>query len=221
MSFDVDAKFSLHFDRLDGEIGRKIYFGTDFMIRPFFGIEGLLLSQIIKERHLTVFQSLDNGDPVKDLLTVDNKNRLLSIGPKGGFNGSFYLGKGFGFSGALSGSILWGRFHIKQQFDQNDTYLNGTVLILGEELIDHSHYASIFNCDINLGVEWSYLFSNDKKMVTLKFGWEDHFYTNINRFQNYYIEEVNSSNAIYSFDRNLQKGNLALSGFTFGCSLYY
>jgi hypothetical protein len=217
----ASANWRLNFNRLDWEFGRKLQFGSHFMLRPFLGLEGLITTQKLHENTNIYYQSLDTGLPVLDIVKSKDKGRFMALGARAGFSTEIDLGLGFDLYGNIAGSILWGFFKIKQSLTQTDQYATGETTLLGKESLDHSHHASIFNFDIGIGIDWKYKFQKSLRELGLKFGWEQHIFTDINRFQNFYLTEVSSDGAVYSFDRNMQKGNLALSGFTFGLSFLY
>lgn len=214
--FEVDAKWSLNFNRLDWEFGRKILFGHNFLLRPYFGLEGLIVDQKFHLNTDTVFLNLDDGLQATDIIESKNKNALLSIGAEGGFNAHFCLGRGFEFYGNFAGSILWGKFRMKQNYNQTDYFSSGNSNELIDQTKELSQGGSIFNCDLGIGFDWRHYFQKSKLELLLKFGWEQHYYTDIVRFQDFYLQQVSAGSAAY-----LSNGNLSLSGFTFGILLIY
>lgn len=213
--------WNFHFNRIDWEFGRKLALASDFLMRPLIGLEGVWIGQTVSESVQTTFTELNEGLPSTNLIEIKNKGRFLGIGSKVGLDTVFHLGAGFSFYGSAMGNILWGRFQIDQILAQTDVFLNATEVDLGSESIDHSHFASIFNWDLDLGFSWKHIFPKRGRSITLKFGWEQHFYSNMDRFQNFYVEDIVGKSALFAFDRNLQKGNLSLSGFSFGVLLTF
>ena len=214
--FQVGAKWILNFNRLDWEFGRKLLFGQNFFFRPFFGLEGLDIDQTFNLNTNTTFLNLDDGLPATDIIKSKNRDSLLSVGALSGFNASFYLGSGFEFYGNFSGSILWGKFRIKQKYSQTDFYSSGSSNQLIKQTKKLSQSGSIFNCDIGIGFDWRHHFQKSKLDLLLKLGWEQHYYTDIIRFQDFYLQQASLGTAAYS-----SNGNLSLSGFTFGVVLGY
>lgn len=217
---EVDASWRLRFQRADLELGRKLPFGNTFTLRPFCGVQAIRIDQKLEANTDTFFQSLASGSPVKDTIDTYNTNRLMAIGGRMGLGGSCLLGCGFNLYGNFSGSVLWGQFKIKQTYNQKDAYPNEQRTSIAKEFIEHSHNASIFNFDAAAGIKWNHSFCH-KYELGITLGWEEHFYTNINRFQNFCVYQINSANTIYSFNHNEQKGNLSLSGLVLGLSLLY
>lgn len=221
MEFDNASSWKLNFNRIDWELGRKIVIGSDFSLRPFFGLQGLSTTQKVSGSLNTVFLGLYGALPITNVITLNGKNCFDALGLRTGFNGSFHFGYGFDFYGNISGSILWGKFEINQECGQVNVNSEREMIALSKETIDHSHQASIFNCDLGLGFDWKHCFVKTKQVVLLRFGWEQHFYTDINRFQNFCIGQIDGGNRAPFFDRNGQRGNLSLSGFVVGVFFAY
>ncbi len=221
INYQVWGNWLLNFNRCDWEVGKDLSFGPHFTLRPFFGLQGVSIDQSFREKFQSIYLSQLNGALVLDTIHIQNKNLFLGIGSAGGFQGTCHLGRGFSLYGVGMGSILWGHFKIKQSYEQDDLYSTGQSANLGKETIDHSHFASIFNWDLGIGFFWKHPLQKGRYLLTLKCGWEQHFYTNINRYQDFYFSEMNGANVLHSSDRNLQKGNLSLSGFSFGGALQF
>ncbi len=81
------------------------------------------------------------------------------------------------------------------------------------------------NLDLGLGFKWNYWVKEGSNLLTLKFAWEQHLYTNMNQFQvlniplesgfdqnNVKATAFGPSIATTRSDRNLQRGDLSLSG---------
>ncbi len=214
--FEVGEKWGLHFNRLDGALGRKILFGPYFLLEPFFGFEGLQISQTFDLNTDTAFLDLNTGLPATDIVDSKNRNSLLGIGPRAGFKASFYCGAGVGLYGDFGANLVWGKFNIKQKYNQTDYYSSSSPVVLVNQTQRRSQSGSVFNTDLALGVDWRHLFQKSNVELLLKTGWEQHYYTDIVRFQDFYSQQTSSGTAAYTTN-----GNLCLSGFTVGAVLRY
>lgn len=214
--FEVGEEWKLNFNRIDWEFGRKIAFHDHFAMRPFFGIEGLDIGQKFDLDTNTAFLDVNEDLPATNVVTSNNKNLFLAIGARAGFDAFFKVGKGIEFFGNFSGSVLWGRFRIKQHYNETDFFSTGASSVLVSQTKQLSQSDSIFNCDLGLGFNWKHYFLKPRLGLLLKLGWEQHFYTDLVRFQNFYLQQTSSGTAAYFSD-----GNLSLSGLTFGILLDY
>lgn len=214
--FEVGEKWNLHFNRLDLQLGRKIPFGHHFLLEPFFGVEGLDVSQKFDLNTNTVFLDLTTALPATDVVDSKNRNSLLAIGPRAGLIANFGFGAGFGLYGNFGVNILWGKFKIKQKYNETDYYSSGNPIILVDQTKHRSQGGSVLNTDLELGCNWRYLFQKSKIELALKAGWEQHYYIDIVRFQNFYLQQTSSGTASYTTN-----GNLTLSGVTMGILLRY
>lgn len=211
--FEVGTNWTLDFNRIDWELGKKLLF-DHFALRPFFGLEGLYTTQKLVTTTNTIFLDLSTGLPATDLIRSDNKNRFLSIGTRAGFNTNFDLGAGFEFYGDFSGSLLWGNFRIKQKYTQTDVYAGNLSIEVMNKSQQLSQNGSIFNYDLGIGFNWKHSFPKQKFELLLKLGWEQHYFADIVRFQDFYLQQTSLGTAAY-----LSRGNLALSGVVCGIFL--
>ncbi len=214
--FEVGEKWHLHFNRLDLQLGRKLLFGDHFLLEPFFGIEGLDVSQKFNLNVNTIFLDLTTALPATNIVDSKNRNSLLGIGPRAGIKANLDFKAGFGPYANLGLNILWGKFKIKQDYSQTDYYSSGSSTILVDQDKCLSQGGSIFNADLELGFNWRHLFSKPNLELALKAGWEYHYYIDIVRFQDFYLQQMSLGTASYTTN-----GNLALSGLTVGVVLRY
>lgn len=214
--FEVGEKWRLHFNRLDLQLGRKLLFGNHFLLEPFFGIEGLNISQKFDCTVNTVFLDLMTDLPATNVVDSKNKNTLLGIGPRAGFKANFDFKAGFGLYGNCGLNILWGHFKIKQDYNQTDYYSSSNSTVLVDQVKDLSQCGSILNTDLAIGCNWKHLFQKPNLELVLKAGWEQQYYIDIVRFQDFYLQQTTLGTAAYATN-----GNLALSGLTIGVLLRY
>jgi hypothetical protein len=214
--FEVGEKWKLHFNRLDFQLGRKLLFGRYFLLEPFFGVEGLDVSQHFDLNVNTAFLDLVTDLPATNVVDSKNKNSLLGIGPRAGLKANVGFKAGFGLYSNLGVNILWGKFKIKQDYTQIDYYSSNTSVVLVDQTQNVSQGGSIFNADLEVGVNWRYLFQKPHLELALKAGWEQHYYIDIVRFRDFYLQQTSLGTASYTTN-----GNLTLSGLTVGALLRY
>ena len=213
--FKVGEKWNLDFHRLDLQVGRKILFGPHFLFEPFFGLEGLDVSQKFDLNINTVFLDLTTTLPATNTVDSKNSNSLLGIGPGAGFKANWDIKAGFGLYGNFGASILWGKFKIKQDYSQKNHSTSGSTVLVDQEK-DLSQGGCIFNTDLEIGFDWRYLFKKPNMELALKAGWEQHYFVDIVRFQDFYLQQTSLGTAAYTTNENL-----ALSGLTVGVLLRY
>lgn len=139
------------------------------------------------------------------------KSTFSGVGAKAGFGLNYSLWKGLHLYGDLAAGILWGWFNVRQKVQK--TIQNFSLVTNPSEKFNHSHQSSVFNFDIHLGLEWNFLLNANRNSLTFKFGWEQHLFSNMNQFQQF-IQATQTSELTVS--RNVNRGDLSLSGFSFG-----
>ncbi len=214
--FEVTQKWGLHFNRLDLQLGRKLLLGNHFLFEPFLAIEGLDVSQNFKSTVNTAFLDLMTNLPSTNVVDSKNKNLLLGIGPRIGFKANFDFKAGFGLYGNCAINNLWGNFKIKQDYVETDYYSSRDSTILVDQIKKLSQGGTILNTDLEIGFSWRHLFQKPNLELLLKAAWEEHYYINIIRFQDFYLQQRSLGTGAYT-----TKGNLALSGLSVGVLLRY
>ncbi|GEM_PF-5383062 len=214
--FKVGEKWNLHFNRLDLQLGRKILIGHRFLLEPFFGLEGLDVSQKFALNVNTIFLDLTTHLPATNIVDSKNRNAFLGIGPRAGLKANFDFKAGFGLYGIFGINTLWGKFKIKQDYRQKDYYSSSSSTVLVDQDKKLSQSGSIVNTDLEIGFNWRHLFQKPHLEFTLKAGWEQHYYIDIVRFRDFYLQQTSLGTDAYTTN-----GNLTLSGLTVGVLLRY
>jgi len=119
---DLDGKgarinWSLLFNMLDWELGRSCPISQALSMRPFIGIKGGWIHQNI----------LAKVDLITSIGTEKLENHFWGIGPSGGLNTTWTMGRvsshSFNLFGDFSTATMWGNWHV------TDVYNNGSDVL--------------------------------------------------------------------------------------------
>lgn len=117
----IRAKWELDLDYIDLGIGRRSYFGTQFIVEPFFAIKVAWINQKMKE-HITLNAASPSGFPSTIHLKTDNVSNAWGIGPRLGVEGSWYLNCNFSLIGRVAADILFTHYRLwLRQIAKDDT----------------------------------------------------------------------------------------------------
>src|SRR5581483_6538511 len=108
-----------------------------------------------------------------------------------------------------------GKFKIKQKYNETDYYSSSSTVLV-DQVKNLSQDGSILNTDLEIGFNWRYFFQKPNLELALKAGWEQHYYIDVVRFQDFYLQQMSLGTAAYTTN-----GNLTLSGLTVGVLLRY
>lgn len=112
-SIQTDLDWRINYFTWDLAIGRLYSLTPKFVIHPYI----CLRSALIYEKYSNKNQSVN---PLR-FDVIDTKFRALNsvwgLGPRVGSDFSFYFGHGWSFMGGLSGSVIMGRYNIKENVD--------------------------------------------------------------------------------------------------------
>ena len=142
----LTAKWTLSMDLADLYLVRPFYFGTAWTVDPFFGFRGGWIRQYL---HVVgIF-----GSPLQSSF----KSGAWLLGPRGGFQSNWLLGKGFSLFGNLSASLLYTRYTTLAGKNQQDS-----VLLVATE---NGANGLTPNIDTGLGVKWGAHFSGQPAYI--------------------------------------------------------
>jgi hypothetical protein len=187
------AKWSLHLNILDLEMGRSFWVGRHLSLRPFFGVRGAWIDQ-----HFDIHYDYTT-DPI-----TDGKLRAESDfeggGVRAGLDTRFGLWGGWSFYGIASASMLYGFFNC----DFHERWESVKVA----KTRDGFHHAAS-TAQLALGVRWDTYVHRDRYHFGLYAGWEQNIWFGVNKM-NHYFHSLSEGNL------QQMNGDLTLSGGTFG-----
>lgn len=230
-TYSNKSRWKFDFNQLDLEMGREILLVHDMIFRPFWGVRGLETQQKLS---MEVSQPYILGSLSMPVLGMSDsqfraKNRFTGVGIKTGVDTGIALGGGFELSGQITGSLLWGRFSVNEF--QNLIVSFDSIITDANTLNDNYHrkfHSTIYNFDLFLGIKWNYRFSCGQNLLSLKAGWEQHYFSEMNQFQNPDALAVTNqsllTNPAYNtltVNHNFQRGSLSLQGFIFSLALSF
>lgn len=214
-SYSNQASWKFSFNQIDLFIEQPFCIGEQSCLTPYFGLRGLSINQHVKMSGHNVVPA-GSGIPV--FLEASIEPKFSGIGLVGGLEGRFALGCGFDLWGKFGGGLVWGRFQSNQSL--NVEVPDGSAVV-GIESNKLAFWGTSWNANFGLGVEWSCSFNCDTQWLLLTFGWENHLYTKTNNAQNFFLEQFAiTPNTPVTFDRNVQRGDFCLQGFSLGVAYF-
>ncbi len=162
------GSWKIDLDQFDLNLGREYYVGKHLTIRPNGGLRATWLFQ----KYDVDYENSFNLEQ-----KIDLKNRFWGFGFTGGLDLDWIFGGGFSLYGGADYSILLGFFHVDQNAHQSgaEIWKNNKSFRSGKSIID-----------MELGIKWARLVSNNQLGFTIKIGYEYHLYLNQNQFFTYY-----------------------------------
>jgi hypothetical protein len=188
------AHWSMRLNMADIELGRNCFVSKWLSIRPFIGVRGLVIDQDYTVRYAGGTVAPDATEKV--LLDTD----FWGAGIRMGFDSLWGLGKGLGIYGNGSASLLSGNFDVHEKGK-----MEGMRLFDIKNDVDNLVAAA----DLALGLQWDYLFSEDRFHFGVKFGWEFNLFFDQNQLFNF----ISSKNP---GALNFKDDDLTFQGLTLG-----
>ncbi len=196
------ARWNLHFNTLDFDLGRNLFIGKHLTVRPFFGFQGAWIEQKLQVKYFNmsfVFPTIPAFN-----VSSHNRNIYQGYGMRLGVDGRWFLGSGLHLIGSISGSLLYGKFkfsHFAKTLPSNPR----------AKLKNHKQLVTpqLFMFG---GVGWETQFHTSRVWLNLHIGWEEQIWLHQNQFQRY-VDAYSEAKTIS------EEGNLTLQGLTAGATL--
>ncbi len=192
----MSVKWTFFLNMFDWELGRSYWISKNLALRPFLGIKGGWINQLI---HGQYFNLIINNIPTSNSGTERLKNNFWGAGPTGGINTKWRVGD-FGFHcidffGDFSIATMWGSWLCK------DFYKNTA----GQTSSVNMKKAALGSLMFRgfLGLEWDLNFSSNKSRFSTRLGYEMQLWLNQLRFATFQLQRLH--------------GDLTLQGVTFNC----
>ncbi len=187
------AKLSLHYNLIDLEMGRSLWAGKHFSMRPFIGIRGAWIDQ-----HFDIHYDYTTTPETDGRIRAESD--FEGVGARAGLDMRFALHGGWSFYSIASASMLYGFYDC----DFSEHWESTKVAVAR----DGFHNAAT-TAQLALGVRWDTYVHKDRYHFGLYAMWEQNIWFGLNKM-NHYFHNLN--------DGSLEQmnGDLTLSGGTFG-----
>jgi len=174
----MEASWNVDLDLVDFELGREFWASKYLTLRPHVGLRLSWIGQDFDIEHKGGSWGGGIAGSIATNNLVDMDNDFKGVGVRGGLNSVWNFGRGFALFGNVALSIIYGRFSIDQDEDNRFTtapFAKTTIL----ETIN-SYHSSKAMTDLELGIQWSTMFSNCNYGFTIGLSWEHHMFFNQN-----------------------------------------
>jgi len=199
---EIRSNWRLHYNVLDAELGRRYFTSKALSLRPLFGIRGAWIDQSF--RHQAEGFEYDAFVPTK----LEAHNNYHGVGLRTGVEMGFHFNKNWGLYGHVSGSLLYGKFEVKESIHGINP-LNGVDEGLFHNKDDFRRVRT--NWEIGGGFMWEHFFHNDKYHVQLSAGWDFVQWFRQNQLRQFIGFGGTLQNDLFSI---FQGGDLAMQGLT-------
>lgn len=222
---NVHARWKLHLELFDLELGREFYTSRYLTLRPHLGLRGVS----IRQKYDIDYQGgafTEMGIVLVD--DVDFKNNFWGIGPRGGLNSLWHWSRNccgdWSFYGNLALSLIYGRFEI----EQNENVENTNGIVTNSDLnvlsIQNDFRATRALTDLALGIRFDRDYKDTNTHFALWLGWEQHIAFNMNQWVYYNSFPSTAGHASPTSPSTYttyspQEGDLTTQGWTLGLEI--
>jgi hypothetical protein len=194
----MSARWSLHLNMFDWELGKSFWISKCLSLRPFLGLKGGWINQLIHGQYynLTIDKVLTDNSATELL-----KNNFWGIGPLGGINTTWKIrnfgSHSFDFFGDFSIATMWGTWNC------SDVYKNTAFKTSSVNMKDSTLGAVMLRGF--MGIEWDVVLYEGRSRFATKLGYEMQFFLNQLRIATFQLQRLHA--------------DLTLQGVTFNCRL--
>lgn len=204
------ARWKVHIDLLDLELGKRIPLCSCISIRAHAGIRAAWIRQTYNIINSSIMASI-----ARDLQSVRLRTHYEGIGLRTGLDVDWNIGCGLSLYSKAAIAALCGNFKVKSE---DLFFLGGPIEGLP---VEDEQKDDILTCnavaDGAVGIAWEGCFC-ERYFIRFNFGWEGHLFFNHNRFEDF----VKLSTPPVSGEMKnpqYEKGDLCLQGFVLGAQI--
>lgn len=168
----ASGSWSLHFNVLDGELGRNFWISKWLTLRPFIGMKFSWNDQKLNVNYLGTNFPTDT-----DNYYLSMKLDQWAVGLRSGMNTAFYMCNKWAIFGEFAVSGLWNDFDASRK-DTFQTPL--TAVVLNNVKKNNSRLTAVI--EWALGFRFETAFHNDDYMFQAQVGWEQQLWFDQNQF---------------------------------------
>jgi len=174
----IKAKWTLSFNSIDLELGRKYWLSPCFTLRPYAGLRGAWTSTNFRTKSTRTFDTISAGFVDQDFKDRF-KNRYWGVGFFGGLQPNWYFCQNFIFFANLDAALIWGK--AKMTKDESFIETEDTTLVINYKNDSRdSFYKMQAILDLAIGLRWEECWCCDRYRTALDLGWEHHIWFNHN-----------------------------------------
>lgn len=191
-TFDkISANWSLRFNSIDLEIGRKYWLSSCFTLRPYTGLRSAWTKTILSTNS---FRNFTTPFILAQEFIDRYKNKYWGVGFVGGIQPNWHFCRNFILFSNLDVSLIWGKAEMEKREAQIETEEGElTNDYFSSSKNDFFKMQAIF--DLALGLRWEETWCCDRYRTALDLGWEHHIWLNHNtRTQtiDYYTQTIST-----------------------------
>ncbi len=196
---EAEAKWSMHFNVLDLELGRNFWISKWLTLRPFVGMKFSWIDQDFDVEFERSFPTSPNN-PSRSY-KVDMDLDQSAVGLRAGLDSAWYLWKKWCIYGDLAISGIWNDFDSSRKDRVTFNNITSTSAHFDKD-----------SCTVTAVLEWALglrfetAFHNDDFMFMMQAGWEQQVWFNQNQFL---------------IPSNEGSSNLSLEGLTLKAGFYF
>ncbi|NGX30359.1 MAG: hypothetical protein K940chlam4_01205, partial [Candidatus Anoxychlamydiales bacterium] len=207
----IQSNWKMHLDKIDLELARSYYIGTNLVFRPFAGGSAHWLDQNYGHQFSFLPNLADPNIIISNNLSLNNDS--WALGPRFGLNMNWFFFKNF---------RLFGRGSIDIMFASNKISGSHVVTAIGAfgpinpslnpNLIKDKKYIVRDVEDFSIGLGWGSYFRSDKWHFDLTASYEVQRYSHTNYMSSY--DQTFGSTQFQDFTKQVKPGDLFLHGLT-------
>ena len=182
----ASGRWKMDLDFVDLDLKREFACTPCFFIEPFIGLRVVSAKQRYNQ---TISGIAEFVGTTVETNNVSLKTDFTGAGLRAGFDTAYAVGYGLSLYGTGALSLIYGQFHNHSKLIES--YLTTTTTYNQSDRYNDCQPIT----DLAFGIQWNTLFARDTIGLTLRLGWEQHFFYNFSQFEPFIQpQQTNRSN---------------------------
>ena len=202
---EAKAKWHLHYNVLDLDLGRSCAITRFFSVRPHGGFRSAWIHQKFDIDYINFPGSTT---PLRSGMTsvdIGLKNNFWGWGIRTGIDTNWILGGCWSLFGNASYSLLWGNFHVKN--GEVDNLVGPPPVAQLQVNLNNFYHTLRANLECAMGLRWDYQSPSERYHLAFSAGWEEQLWFDQNE-----LNHLAQADNVVGFFK--EHGDLGFSGLT-------
>jgi hypothetical protein len=174
------AKWNLHYNTLDFEIGKNYFISRKIALRPHIGLRGAIIDQDYRASYQGAFRT--QASPIQlpqnfSIVPTQMKasNDFMGLGTRLGAGSQWHFNKHWNLTASIAAALLYGHFDVDQKYNGKtiQAVTKATAHLLDAVTQSDRDFNRIrANLEAAIGLQWETCFNEGRQRLAIETGYQ-------------------------------------------------
>ena len=173
------AKWNLHYNTLDFEVGKNYFISKKIALRPHIGLRGAIIDQDYRASYLGAFRTevISSALSIFSFVPTQMKasNDFMGLGTRLGAGSQWHFNKHWNLTASIAAALLYGHFDVDQKYTGKTPHaLTKNIAELLDVVTknDRDFNRIRANIEATIGLQWETCFNEGRQRLAIETGYQ-------------------------------------------------